>query len=265
MSFDFHHNKPLYFEHQYLNAKNYVLPFINQQFRVEPQMRVLEIGCAEGGVLKAFCELGCMCTGVELSDGKIKNARLFMEAELENGLITFINKNVYDVDFAAETGANFDVIVLKDTIEHIPNQERLMAVLKQLLTPNGVVYVGFPPWYMPWGGHQQICKSKFLMFFPYFHLLPMPLFKAFLKVMGESPVKIQEMVEVKETGIGTARFEGMVKRLGYVVLARQFYFVNPIYRYKFGWKPHYQWKWLSKIPYVRDFLSTTVYYLVKPN
>lgn len=265
MSFAFHHDKPLYFQHQYQNSLNYVLPFINQVKPIKPNMQVLEIGCAEGGVLKAFCEMGCVCTGVELSPSKIESATKFMAQEIENKQITFICKNVYELDFKSEFQSKFDVIILKDTIEHIPNQEKIIDYLKVFLNNEGIIYFGFPAWYMPWGGHQQICKSKFLMFLPYYHLLPMPIYKVFLKMFGESDSKIQELVEIKETGIGISRFEKIVKKSNYKILNRIIFFVNPIYKLKFGWKPRVQFPFISKIPFLRDILSTTVYYTVIPN
>ncbi|MDX2191465.1 MAG: class I SAM-dependent methyltransferase [Bacteroidota bacterium] len=263
MSFEFHHNKTEYFRHQYENTKNYVIPFIQTSFQITSNSKVLEIGCAEGGVLKAFTELGCKCIGVELSSSKVENANKFMQSEVESGLVNFICKNIYDLDFNAEFKQYFDIIILKDTIEHIPNQKKLIGYLQQIMSPNAVVFFGFPPWYMPWGGHQQICKSKVLMYLPYFHLFPLPIFKSILKIFGEQPYKIQEMIEVKETGISTARFEKICKDTLFIIIKNQFYFINPIYQYKFGWKPIKQWNWIKRIPVLRDFVSTTVFYLVQ--
>lgn len=263
MSFAFHHDKPRYFNDQYENAKQFVVPFIEKSLAIRPGMKVMEIGCAEGGVLKAFTDKQCLCVGVELSPSKVENAHKFMKAEVESGLITFVNKNIYDIDFQADYKHYFDLIVLKDTIEHIPEQEKIISYLKLLLKPQGHIFFGFPPWQMPWGGHQQICKSKFLMFLPYFHLLPMPLYKAMLKIFGETPTKLVELQEIKETGISTLRFERIIKDCAYDTVDRQLYLVNPIYKFKFGWKPRKQSKLISSIPVLRDFLSTTAYYLIK--
>ena len=263
MSFDFHHNKPEYFQQQYINAKNYVVPFIKETLPALEGLKVMEIGCAEGGVLKAFTDLNCECTGIELSQSKITNANLFMAEELAAGKIRFICKNIYDVDFQQEFSAYFDLIILKDTIEHIPDQNQLIGKLKILLKHEGQVFFGFPPWLMPWGGHQQICKSKFLMLLPYFHLLPKNIYKGILKLFGEEDYKIKDLIEIKETGINTTQFEQYVHKNGYQVVNKRFYLINPIYLYKFKVKPIKQWKLLENIPYLRDLISTTVYYTIK--
>ncbi len=263
MSFAFHHDKPRYFNDQYLNSKKYVLPFIEQSIKLTSGLRVLEIGCAEGGVLKAFTDLGCICTGVELSSSKVDNAHIFMKDEVDKRLIRFICQNIYDLDFKAEFTNQFDLIVLKDTIEHIHEQEKIIGYLKFLLKIDGHIFFGFPPWQMPWGGHQQICKSKFLMFLPYFHLLPMKAYRQFLKLFGEEDFKIEVLAEIKETGISTHRFENIISKSNFVIKAKQFYLVNPIYFYKFGWKPLKQWKFIESIPFARDWISTTAYFLIK--
>lgn len=265
MPFDFHYNKQLYFDTQYQNAKTHVIPFIEQNIVLKKGMKILEIGCAEGGVLKAFIEKECVCVGIELSQSKVDNAHIFLHKEVENGNIRFICKNIYALDFKIEFLHYFDIIILKDTIEHIHEQEKIMYYLHDLLALNGRLFFGFPPWYMPWGGHQQICSSKLLMYLPYFHLFPMIIYKTILKLFGESKTKIDDLVEIKQTGISTCRFEKICKNTNYSIENKQFYLVNPIYTYKFGWKPRLQPRFISNIPIINDVLCTTVFYTLKTN
>ena len=58
--FEFHADRKRYFDIQVLNAEKYVIPFIEEKFPIAGGMRVLEIGCGEGGVLKAFINIGCV-------------------------------------------------------------------------------------------------------------------------------------------------------------------------------------------------------------
>ncbi|MDX2197095.1 MAG: class I SAM-dependent methyltransferase [Cytophagales bacterium] len=262
MSFAFHHNKPIYFQHQYLNTKENIIPYLEQYTSITEGMQVMEIGCAEGGVLKAFVEKGCKCTGIELSQSKIDNANKFMSDEVAQGYIALICSDIYDIDFETKYSHTFDLIVLKDTIEHIHNQDRLMAQLQKLLKVNGRIFLGFPPWASAWGGHQQICKSKVLMYMPWFHLLPVKWYKKLLLLMGETESKINELMEIKETGISTVRFEKILKKYNYSILNRQYYFINPIYKYKFGIKGIKLNPLFQKIPLLNDIMSTTVYYIV---
>ncbi|MBL4655931.1 MAG: class I SAM-dependent methyltransferase [Bacteroidia bacterium] len=263
MAFDFHKNKQVYFEHQYLNSKNFILPFIEAKFPIIERMKVLEVGCAEGGVLKAFIEKGCITTGVELSEDRTELAKEFMKQDMEAGKISFINKNIYDESFKSDFKGEFDLIIFKDVIEHIHDQEKLVAYLNIFLKPHGKIFFGFPPWYMPFGGHQQMCDNKILSKLPYYHLLPMFLYKMILKMGGESEQKIANMAEIKDTGISIERFEGIVKRTGYTVVNKTHFLFNPIYRYKFKIEPRKQSPLIQIFPYFRDFFTTCVYYLIE--
>lgn len=241
------------------NSRSFIVPFIEKYKPIEAGMRVLEIGCAEAGVLKAFTERGCITVGVELDEPRLVFARQFMKDELANGQIHFVSKDIYHVHIEGELKGRFDIIILKDVIEHIHNQEKLIAWMKGLLKEGGVIFFGFPPWQMPFGGHQQVMSSKLLSKLPYYHLLPMPVYKRILK-MGNQDVAA--FAEIKETGISIERFEKIVKNAGYKVANKIHYFLNPIYTLKFGWKTRQQLALISSIPWVRNFFTTCVYYLI---
>lgn len=251
------------FEQQVENSRNYVIPFIERSLKVENGLKVLEIGCGEGGVLQPFVERGAECLGVDLDEPRIILGHEFLKPEIEKGKIQLIKKNVFDEDFKNKYDGYFDLILLKDVIEHIPNQEEFIPFMKRFLKPGGQIYFGFPPWYMPFGGHQQVAQSKWASKLPYYHILPMPLYVRLLKWMGEGDGKIAELKEVKETAISIERFERIVKKSGYKIVARQWFLINPIYRYKFGLKPRKQNLLFGLIPYLRDVLTTCAYYTIQ--
>lgn len=251
------------FQQQVDNSRDYLIPFVEEAITIEKGMKVMEIGCGEGGVLRAFLEKGADCLGVDLSEPRIKRAKGFYEQEMKEGIIDFKAQNVYDEDFLSDNRASFDLILLKDTIEHIPNQEQFIPYITQFLKPNRFIFFGFPPWRMPFGGHQQTCKSKVLGMTPYFHLFPMPIYKGILKAFGETDANMEALVEIKETGISLARFEKIIKANQLEIAAKRLYLINPIYRFKFGLKPRVQSPLLGSIPYFKDFFTTAGWYMVK--
>lgn len=263
MALEHHSNHKLRYQQQVENAANYVLPFIEQSVLVSPGLKVLEIGCGEGGVLKPFFDRGCDCVGVDLDQMRIDLAQTFLHEEMKTGRMLIMNKNVYDDDFKNPYHEAFDLIILKDVIEHIHNQEAFMPFMKTLLKPGGHIFFGFPPWQMPFGGHQQVAKKKWTSKLPYYHLLPMGLYKAVLKMAGENQHTIDTLVDVKQTGISIERFERITKASGYAIVQRQWYLFNPIYIYKFGLKPRKQNFLFGAIPYIRNYLTTCAYYLVQ--
>jgi SAM-dependent methyltransferase len=189
-------------------------------------------------------------------------AKGFLENEIKDEKISIIHKNIYDIEIGKDIPDRFDIILLKDTIEHIHQQDRFMKEIIHFLKPDGVIFFAFPPWFMPFGGHQQSLDSKFLHKLPYFHILPTPLYKAILKAFGEVDGRIADILEVKETQISINRFERISKAAGFRICQRDFYLINPSYKYKFGAKPRKQYGWLSTIPWLRDFFTTTCYYVL---
>ncbi len=259
--FEFHADRKRYFEIQVLNAEKYVIPFIEEKFPVKAGMRVLEIGCGEGGVLKAFINKGCEGVGVELDAPRIEDAKKFLPDDIAAGRLQFVVKDIYQVDLEKDFNGRFDIIILKDVIEHIHDQAKLIGWMKQFLRSGGIVFFGFPPWYMPFGGHQQMCRSK-ISRLPYIHLLPKSLYRWILKKKKED---VNALMEIHETGVSIERFVKICKKEGYEIAHNRHYFLNPIYEWKFGWKPKRQSIVIKSIPFIRNFFTTCVYYIIQPN
>lgn len=260
--FEFHGDRKRYFDIQILNAEQYVIPFIEETFQIKPGMRVLEIGCGEGGVLKAFINRGCTGVGVELAPERVANGELWLKEDIEKGHIRFVTKDIYLTDAAKDLGGAFDIVVLKDVIEHIHDQAKLIGWMKTFLNPDGTIFFGFPPWQMPFGGHQQMCQNKWLSKLPWYHLLPRFLYKAILRANNEDAAAL---LEIRDTGISIERFERIVKQQGYRINHKTFYLLNPIYKWKFGREAIKQLPVLKSLPYIRNYFTTCVYYLIAAN
>lgn len=256
--FNFHADRKRYFDIQVANTTQYVIPFIAEVFKINAGMRILEIGCGEAGVLKAFANIGCQGVGIEFDAARIKEAYNLMPTETANGTITLVTKDIYDAT-AADLNGKFDIIILKDVIEHIHNQPKLMQRLHSFLQPNGIVFYGFPPWQMPFGGHQQLCKNKWLGKLPYYHLLPLPIYTWLLKRKGEN---LAEMLEIRQTGLSIETFEKYNKQTNFKILNKKFYLINPIYKYKFNLNVRHVIAPFNKIYWLRNFYTTCMYYVV---
>jgi len=257
----FHGNAPLKFQHQFLVTQNYIIPYLENHVVFKPFLQVLEIGCGEGGVLKAFAEKGCICTGMDLSESKIENGKKLLEEEISAGKINLFTADIYDERTMERFHGQFDLIILKDTIEHIPDQDKVMAHLPVYLKEGGQLFFAFPPWRMPFGGHQQTAVKKKGQL-PWIHLLPRNLYSKYLRKIGESEATIISLLEIYDTRISINRFESILRNTGYKIDNRRFYLINPIYRYKFKWTPRKQAGLIGAIPLIRDFLSTTAYYVL---
>jgi 2-polyprenyl-3-methyl-5-hydroxy-6-metoxy-1,4-benzoquinol methylase len=256
-----HVNRKRYFDEQIQTTARFVVPYISKHKTLNENCKVLEIGCGEGGNLLPFLELGCYCVGVDLSERKIELGKTYVEDHPQKSNLQLITQDIYET--SPEKFGQFDVIIMRDVIEHIHNQERFMNYVKRFLKPDGVFFLGFPPWQNPFGGHQQICSNKLASVLPYYHLLPMVLYTFMLKLFGESKEKIEALSEIKQTGISIERFEKILRAERYTTLNKTWFLINPNYQIKFGLRPRKQWAIISAIPYLRNFFTTAAYYLVK--
>lgn len=256
-----HTNREKYFDEQIYTTKKYVIPFLNSIITVDKSLSILEIGCGEGGNLKPFLDIGCKVTGVDLSERKIKNAKQFFSDHPNKNNLTLIVEDIYK----SKTLEQYDLIIMRDVIEHIHDQAKFMGYVKKFLKPDGKFFLAFPPWYNPFGGHQQICRNKLLSVVPYYHILPQKIYKGILKTFNEKKETIEGLLEVKDTGITIERFQKILAENNYKIEKKVFYFINPNYEIKFGLKPKKQINIISKIPGLRNFVTTSCYYVISLN
>jgi len=261
--YDFHRDKERYFTIQTENARDFVIPFIESAVLTlkEQKGRVLEIGCGEGGVLQAFLDKGYTCVGVERNMEKYTIAHKWMSESINNGSLKLFFKDIHHTTIE-ELGGKFDVIVLKDVIEHLHNRPQILKYMATLLTKNGVIFLGFPPWQMPYGGHQQMCVSKIGQT-PYIHLLPRCLYRWILRKAKEDQETIDELMDVVSTRISIEKFMRLCRKTNYTIRSKKFYLINPIYRWKFNLKPREQFRFIRALPFFRNFVTTCVYYLIE--
>lgn len=252
-----------YIHQQYETTVEFIIPFIEREKPITKGMRFMEVGSGYGGVCKAFSDAGCKVTGIELLDNASAISKDLLKNEIASGVVQIINKNVYDMNPETDAEGKYDIILLKDTIEHIHGQDKFVNHIIKFLKEDGVIFFAFPPWFMPFGGHQQSFDSKVLDKLPYFHILPTFMYRGILKLFGEVEGRIKDSLEVKETQISINRFERITKAAGFKIAQREFYLINPSYKHKFGATPKKQFGIISAIPWFRDFFTTTCYYLLK--
>jgi SAM-dependent methyltransferase len=259
--FDFHTNRHAYHQLLHNNAVEQILPFILKEIIIGSQSRVLEIGSGDGGNLSAFLSLGCTAVGVELDASLVDFTKEKLGSYLVEGKLTMLSKDIYDADIEKDLGGKFDLVILKDVIEHIHDQPKLFRRMKEMLNGRGMIFFAFPPWQMPFGGHQHICAGKLTSKTPWYHLLPRNWYRRILEKNGE-PVEV--LMEIRDTGISIEKFEKIAKETGYKTVKKQLWLVNPVYEHKFGFRARRQLPILRSIPWLRNFFTTCAYYLLKP-
>ena len=253
-----HTDRYRYFREEAATTEKYFIPYLSE-FMDVGDISVLEVGCGEGGNLLPFARRGCLVVGVDLSEQRVRQAESFFSRECAAG--TFVCD---DVMHYRGDGRLFDLIVCHDVVEHIPEKGKMLLALKRLLAPGGRLFVAFPAWQMPFGGHQQIACSWVVSHLPFVHLLPELAFSLMLRLFGEDASKINELIGIRRTRCTVEMFEREAAYAGYTVCDRRLWLVNPHYEVKFGLRPIRLCRQLSALPYIRNFMASSCFYVVRP-
>lgn len=251
-----HNDRYRYFKEEAATAEKYFIPYISRFAAVEGS-KVLEAGCGEGGNLLPFARMGCSVTGVDVSELRISQASDFFSREGIGG--KFVCADILDYDAGDR---RFDIIILHDVIEHVACKSALLARLRRLLVPGGVVFVAFPAWMMPFGGHQQIARSRVVSHAPFVHLLPSGWYRRLLVMSGEDGFTVNELMSIRKTRQTVEGFDRLARGADFKVQDRQLWLVNPHYYIKFGLRPVRLCRLLSGIPYIRNFMATSCFYML---
>lgn len=254
-----HLDRQQYFSELANTSREYYVSYISD-FASAQNKKILEIGCGEGGNLLAFAEIGCDVTGIDRSEERISQANFFF-SDIKSKY-KFLCIDFFDMTCVDETD-RYDIVLIHDVIEHIAQKDRFFSHIKQFVAKDGFIFWGFPAWQMPFGGHQQICRSKVCSMLPFIHLLPEIVYRYILMISRESKSCIDELIEIKRCGVSIEKFETLIKRNNHIVIDRCLWFINPHYKQKFNLKPRKLYGVISQIKYIRNFFATSCFYITK--
>lgn len=135
--------------HFWFRARNRVIAEILRQLTQSPQngYRVLEVGCGTGNALRL---LECVCSrgtvvGMDLFAEGLKFARSRTKCALVQGDISH-----------SPFRAQFDLIGLFDVLEHLPDDQKVLSDLHNLLAPGGRLILTVPAFFFLWSYFDQV-------------------------------------------------------------------------------------------------------------
>ncbi|MFZ5515970.1 MAG: class I SAM-dependent methyltransferase [Candidatus Zhuqueibacterota bacterium] len=209
--------------------------------------KILDVGCGEGGVLSVFENQGYACTGLEYSAERAQFAR-----NETRGKSPIIHGDIQQFS----SSEKFDVILILDVIEHVPDKEAALNNMIRLLAPGGIIVVSFPPFRSPFGGHQQVMRS-WLKFAVYVHLLARPMYRWLLTYVEKQHIAMH--LSNYDTGVTMKRFEALVQQAQLQILRKEMYLVRPRQAFRFHLKIR-----KYRLRFLREFLCSGIVYILKP-
>ena len=108
--------------------------------RIQPGMKVLELGCASGWLTLAMAQRGAEATGMDLSEKSLHVARDYYESIKDEvkGSVDYQPVDMNYLDLPTET---YDIIVAKGVFHHLMNLEHVTDNIHQALKPNGLLWI----------------------------------------------------------------------------------------------------------------------------
>ena len=109
--------------------------YLTEYYSIDPNSKLLDIGCGRGEFLDGFSKCGLNCFGVDQfnhAENYFPKTKLKI-SDLEN------EKLPYDDNY-------FDVVFSKSVIEHFYYPEKLIKEILRVLKPNGKVLTLTPDW-----------------------------------------------------------------------------------------------------------------------
>ncbi len=225
-------------------TKKYLIPYFQKHIPDFHKLSVLEVGCAEGGLLEVFMELGMDVSGIELDPERAAIANQ------KNAKLNVMVGDIMDAELTKKIGKQFDFVIMREVIEHVPNKYAAFKNLEALTKEEGYLFISFPPKRSPFAGHQQIAKS-FLKMVPYLHILPRYILRPLAKQFGEKEDYIDEIKLHFSTGMVIDHFETLFALNLFKTIKKDLFLFRPIYAYRFG-LPTIK---LPNIPIIREYIS----------
>ncbi len=247
-----------YWKYQYRLGGESLVPYLTRLGAFTTGCKVAEIGAAEGGVLAAFINSGAAeGLATDISAGRLEMGKK-INAAIRPG-IDFVQHNIMAEEIPAQWERKFDLVLLRDVIEHLDDTHKALINIKKLLKPDGYLFVTFPPYHSPFGGHQHTI-GNFMGKIPYIHLLPDSIFSRI--IASGRPDDIEEVARLSKIQLTPEKFMNAAKSTGYEISNADYYLSRPVFKMKFGIPP-VQLTRLSGIKFVRKYLSLEAAYLLR--
>ncbi len=251
-----------YRRYQSVLADDYLIPTLSGWGVSLDRRKFLEVGCGNGGCGAAFYRMGCRVVMMDIDERLVSIARDFnskenVDADVHTG-------DIFDKNSSFLNQGPFDIVMFRDVIEHLERPAEALAIVRESLADGGRIFVVFPPYYSPFGAHQQILPRKKFFFVPYnklplIQLLPRTLFLAM--TAGDDSAS-REVARLSDIRLTLRKFERSVGEAGLRVEHVRRFLSRPSFALRYG-IPVVDASVLGKIPFLNELIVTAGYYLLK--
>lgn len=125
-------------------GRRFIIQNFLEKFGRQHHKRILDVGCGTGINLGLLAKFGDRVTGIDMSEDALSYCRL-------RGFLS-INKMVDEYQFGLEE-KTIDMVSMLDVLEHVEDEDRMLAEAKRVLVPGGHLLVTVPAYQFLWSEH----------------------------------------------------------------------------------------------------------------
>lgn len=250
-----------YRRYQKTLAENYLIPALAGWNVALDGRKLLEVGCGNGGCGAAFVGRGCRVVMMDIDERLVAIARDFNSRE-NIGADVYAG-DIFDVNSPFFDHGPFDLVLFRDVIEHLERPVEALTIVREKLENDGRIFIVFPPYYSPFGAHQQILpRKKFLLVpynkLPFIQLLPKGLFLSL--AAGDDPAS-REVARLSDIRLTLRKFQKCVEESGLRIEHSRMFLSRPSFALRYG-IPVVEASVFGKIPLLNELVVTAGYFLL---
>lgn len=219
------------FRMQYRLAVHTLIPWLERLNALPQRASVCEIGCAEGGVLDAFVQHGAgFALGTDIMAPLLEEVSTPIAQALDLD-VSFVHHDVIYDAIPEAWQERFDVVVLRDVIEHLDDAAVALRNIARIMRPGGVILITFPPYLSAYGGHQQLLGTA-LGSLPWVHLLPRSIF--FWMIDQGDSMNQEELRRLHRIRCSASQILHDAKNAGLSLVDERYFGLRPVFRWKYN-------------------------------
>jgi SAM-dependent methyltransferase len=135
-------------QHWWFQGRKHLVLSLLDRYRPCSRPRILDVGCGTGGMLSAYAE-----HGPSLGIDPAPEAAHFCR---QRGLDVLLSSG----DCLPFAGESFDIVSALDVIEHIDDDATVLAEMRRVCAPGGVLLLTVPAFQFLWSSHDDLNHHK---------------------------------------------------------------------------------------------------------
>lgn len=255
---DFRDWTTYYWTYQYQLVEEYLVPWLRSWGAWADGVRVLDVGCGDGGASVALAESGARVSGFDLEPRRVTAGA---ERARARGLDLHLGvADVTDASTLDDYAGPYDLILFRDVLEHIPDVDAALRESAARLAPGGAIVVIYPPYWSPFGGHQQILHPPRKLGvrwarLPFVHWLGLGSWRALARGPEGDDAEWPEIQTIRRAALTVGGLRRRARAHGLRVAHARHYLLRPTFRLRYG-TPVVDAGWLGRVPGLREVLVT---------